>query len=432
MNRLAPAMRTTAKASEARSGELMSEPIRVLHFADVHLGAENYGPAEPDRGVSGRVGDTLRRLDEMIDYARAGDVDLVVFAGDAFHSRSPNPTYQREFAERMLALSRLAPAVMLLGQLDRPANPGKASPLEIYAALAVPNIWVAQEYQARLIATKRGDVLLGAAPFLSRSQLLADVATRGMTREEQAAEAARLLAERLRALAARADELASADTPRLLCGRLDVDGVASAAEPGSLPGQAASVQLDVLADPRWDYVALGDSRRHQALRAAAPPVVCSGGLERIGFAEAQDVKGFCWVELARGAADWRFVELAARNMLALRVDCRETQNPTAAVLAELKRHELEGVALRLAIHLSPASETLLKDRVIQDELRRAGVFHIAAINKAVERQHRTRLGVNSAGLTPLELLERYFDARDVEAGRREQLLRLAREIVAGE
>ena len=42
----------------------MSEPIRVLHFADVHLGAENYGPADPVSGVSGRVNDSLRRLDD--------------------------------------------------------------------------------------------------------------------------------------------------------------------------------------------------------------------------------------------------------------------------------------------------------------------------------------------------------------------------------
>ncbi|MCE2473901.1 MAG: metallophosphoesterase [Anaerolineae bacterium] len=173
----------------------MSEPIRVLHFADVHLGAENYGPSDPDSGVSGRVNDCLQRLDEMIGYAREGDVDLALFAGDAFHSRSPNPTYQREFAQRMLALSRLAPTVMLLGHLDRPPNASRASTLEIYDTLRVPNIWVAQAYQARLITTKRGDVVLGAAPFLSRNRLLADVATPGMSREQQDAEAARILAE---------------------------------------------------------------------------------------------------------------------------------------------------------------------------------------------------------------------------------------------
>ncbi len=432
MNRSAAATRTTATARDRALDEAMSEPIRVLHFADVHLGAENYGPSDPDSGVSGRVKDTLQRLDEMIAFARDTDVDLALFAGDAFHSRSPNPTYQREFAQRMLALSRLAPTVMLLGHLDRPPNASRASTLEIYETLRVPNIWMAQEIQARLITTKRGDVVLGAAPFLSRNRLLADVARPGMSREQQEAEAARILAEQLSALAARADELASGDSPRLLCGHFSVQGAARESERDALLGQDVPLPLDSLADARWDYVALGHARRHQALSAEAPPVVYSGGLERIGFAEADDAKGFCWVELARGEADWRFVELAARNLLPLRVDCRETANPTAAVLAELKRHDLHGAILRLEMRLTPETEAMLKDKVIHAELRRAGVFHIAAIIKDVERPLRARLGMNPEGLTPLELLERYFEAREVEAGRREDLLRLAREIVTGE
>ncbi len=76
----------------------MTEPIRVLHFADVHIGMENYGKTDPETGLSSRVRDFLRRMDEMIDFAREHDVDLTIFAGDAFKTRSPNPTYQREFA----------------------------------------------------------------------------------------------------------------------------------------------------------------------------------------------------------------------------------------------------------------------------------------------------------------------------------------------
>ncbi|MYE27690.1 MAG: exonuclease SbcCD subunit D, partial [Chloroflexi bacterium] len=68
---------------------MMSQPIRVLHFADVHIGMENYGKTDAETGVSSRALDFLARMDDMIEYARAGDVDLVIFAGDAFRSRSP-------------------------------------------------------------------------------------------------------------------------------------------------------------------------------------------------------------------------------------------------------------------------------------------------------------------------------------------------------
>ena len=150
------------------------------------------------------------------------------------------------------------------------------------------------------------------------------------------------------------------------------------------------------------------------------------------FGEEHDVKGFCWVELARGATSWRYIKVAARRLITLKVDCRQSENPTRDVLAAMKARKLEGAVVRLAIRLSPESETLLKDKLIVGELRKAGVFHIAGIRKDVERRARTRLGANPEGLTALELLEHYFEAREVEAGRRGELLELARGIVAGE
>ena len=175
--------------------------------------------------------------------------------------------------------------------------------------------------------------------------------------------------------------------------------------------------------------------RHQNLtadRADAPPVVYSGGPERIDFAEENDPKGFCWVELARGRADWRFIQLAARKMLTLSADCRAIENPTGSVLDVMRRQDLDGAIVRLQIRLTPESESLLNEKLILDELKRAGVFHIASIRKDIERPARTRLGDSPEGLTPLELLERYFESRDVDAARRADLLERARGIVEGE
>jgi exonuclease SbcD len=118
----------------------MAEPIRVLHFSDVHIGMENYGRTDPQTGVSTRVRDFLRRMDEMIDYARAHDVDLVIFAGDAFKSRNPTPTFEREFAYRVQDLAEKCPVVLLVGNHDLPSIERRASSIEIYETLNVPNV----------------------------------------------------------------------------------------------------------------------------------------------------------------------------------------------------------------------------------------------------------------------------------------------------
>lgn len=41
----------------------MTEPIRVLHFADVHVGIENFGRLEASTGISSRISDYLQLLD---------------------------------------------------------------------------------------------------------------------------------------------------------------------------------------------------------------------------------------------------------------------------------------------------------------------------------------------------------------------------------
>ena len=128
------------------------------------------------------------------------------------------------------------------------------------------------------------------------------------------------------------------------------------------------------------------------------------------------------MELARGRATWRFVELAARKLLSLSVDCRQSDDPTGEVLEELKRHDLQDTVLRLEILLTPVSEALLNNGAVIEAIKRAGVFHIAGIRKQVERGSRSRLGVSPEGLSPLELLERYFESRDVDEARREELL----------
>jgi len=79
--------------------------IKVVHFADVHLGVENYGRLDPGTGLSTRLIDFLAAIDRVIDAAIDEGADLVVFAGDAYKTRDPSPTYQREFARRVRRLS---------------------------------------------------------------------------------------------------------------------------------------------------------------------------------------------------------------------------------------------------------------------------------------------------------------------------------------
>src|SRR5690606_12065106 len=151
------------------------------HFADTHVGMENYGRTDAETGLSSRVVDFLDRMDEIIAYAREHDVDLTIFAGDAFKTRNPNPTFQREFAHRIRDLSELVPVLLLVGDHDLPHGGLMASSIVIYGTLAVLTVWVGYDYEGRVINTKRGDVFVATAPYPLRSRILEKLSTAGMT-----------------------------------------------------------------------------------------------------------------------------------------------------------------------------------------------------------------------------------------------------------
>ncbi|MQY72420.1 MAG: exonuclease SbcCD subunit D, partial [Dehalococcoidia bacterium] len=79
--------------------------MKILHFADLHLGVESYGHIDPATGLSSRLLDFLFALDQVVDYALENKVDLVLFCGDAYKTREPTQTQQREFAKRINRLS---------------------------------------------------------------------------------------------------------------------------------------------------------------------------------------------------------------------------------------------------------------------------------------------------------------------------------------
>ncbi len=411
----------------------MPDPIRVLHFADTHIGMENYGGIDAKSGLNQRVVDFLRRMDEIVAYARDHDADLIVFAGDAFKNRKPEPTLQREFAYRITDLAKIAPVVLVVGNHDVHTSQLKASSIEIYDTLAVPNVWVGMDYEGRVIHTKRGDVFVATAPYPVRARLLEiDGAERASLSLKDVDEQIQgVMDSILDGLAQEAD--AHGDMPRLLVGHFAVSGAIPGAERALMLGRDIDVPKRAVADSRWDYVALGHIHKHQNLTHGlldVPPVVYSGSIERIDFGEEKDAKGFCWVELARGATRWQFVALNARRFVTITCDLQTSSNPTQDALDAIKAKQasLSDAVVRVKLTFTPQTQTLFDENKVREALKRNKAFFTHLI-KDVQHPHRLRLGTNPEGLTHLELLERYFISQGVDTARREALLEAAKTLM---
>jgi exonuclease SbcD len=404
--------------------------IRMLHFADLHLGVENYGRFDPETSMNTRVLDFLRRMDEMIAFARENGADLVIFAGDAFKNRQPNPTLQREFAYRIRDLADLCPVILLVGNHDLPNISLRAHSLEIYSTLGVANVLVGDQYNSYSVQTRQGAVWVGTAPYPIRNNLLNEEQAQG----KSIAQLDHLLQDTLQVLLRDLARQAEAHPePRVLVGHFTVQGASFGSERGSMVGRDATTLLGDLADPAWDYVALGHIHKHQNLTAGMtglPPTVYSGSLERVDFGEEDDPKGFCWVELERGNTRWQFIPVAARPFVTLRIDVRHESAPMDRVLAAIRAQDVSDAIVRLIISATPEADAALHEPALQEALRKAGVHTIAAIQREVERSARTRLGDTPEGLTRLELLRRYLLTKRVPPERIEALLQRAEHIIS--
>jgi exonuclease SbcD len=408
--------------------------MKILHFADLHLGVENYGRTNPETGLSTRLEDFLSALDRLVDYAIDNKVDLVLFCGDAYRSREPTQTQQREFARRInrLATSDI-PVFLLIGNHDLPNAIGRATSTEIFDTLAVKNVYVSNRPRLYTIPTKSGQVQIVSLPWLRRSALLTREESKNLTFEQINQKMEEALTS---VIAAKAEEL-DPELPSILAAHVWVTGATLGSERSMTIGQEHALMLSSVANTAFDYVALGHIHRHQALNQS-PPVVYAGSLERLDFSEAGDEKGFYLVEIgARGETGKRdvsfeFHPVAGRRFLAIDVNIPPDDTaPTATVLKAIAEHEdeVKDAVVRLTVSLPAGLEGELRDGEIRDALRGA---HYLTIARDIRRESRLRLGGTAAEeITPLDALKTYLQSRKgLSPERAELLLEYGRRLIS--
>ena len=225
-------------------------------------GSRDLRALEPTTGLNSRLLDFTARLDEVVEFAIAQRVDLFLFAGDAYRSRDPSPTQQREFARRVRRLSEAGiPTFLLVGNHDLPNASGRANSLDIFETLAVPHVTVGRSPRLYRVETKAGPVQIAALPWLRRSALMAREEYRGLTAEE----ARQAIQQRAGEVIQNAADQLDPSLPAILAAHISVEGATYGSERSVLIGEDIVLPKSTVADPRFQYVALGHIHKYQVL-----------------------------------------------------------------------------------------------------------------------------------------------------------------------
>ena len=403
--------------------------VKVLHFADLHIGVENHGRPDPATGLHSRLVDFLRSFDELVEYALSNSVDLVLFAGDAYKNREPSPTHQREFARRIQRLTSAGiPVFLLTGNHDVPSAIGRADTLDIFATLEVPNVHVARLPGTYRIDTRSGPIQIMAIPWIVRSHLL----SREEFKSRSLAEIETLTIAKIEHILDKSIEELDPTLPTILTVHGTVHGARYGSERSVMLGQEMILPTSLVQRDCFDYVALGHIHCHQVLRQASPPVVYAGSLDRIDFGEEKEAKGFVIADVERGTANFQFVRLTStRPFVTIEVQAEGT-DPMAQIQEAIAAKDIEQAIVRLIIHTTMEKNHLLRDQEINGLL--SGAFKVATIVRDVQRTARLRLGGDRTveQMTPLQVLERYLHLRQVSKERLERLLECAQRVMGAE
>jgi exonuclease SbcD len=404
------------------------KPLRILHFADAHIDIANYGRHDPETALPVRIMDFLRSLDQIVDAAINERVDLVIFAGDAYKDRNPQPTFQREWGQRIMRLSQEnVPALLLVGNHDVAPAAGRAHTIQEFKTLQVPGVHIADRIQLWGPEELAAPVQVITVPWITRSAL--------MTREDAAGKSHQelldLIEENVSTAILELIDRADLSLPLILTAHASVQGATYGSERAVMLGHELVLSGRIVRDNRLDYVALGHIHKHQSLDGGRqPPVVYPGSIERIDFGEAREKKGYVMAEVNKGHTEWRFVPLETRRFIDREVVTESADTFMDDVMRQLPDpKEVAGAICRVRLTYPRDWEPLVDEAAIVERFREALSFQI---QKHRESSRRSRLGDSVAveALSREELLDQYWKTIGLEEEEATAMQSLAKSILA--
>ncbi|MCX6065767.1 MAG: exonuclease SbcCD subunit D [Chloroflexi bacterium] len=405
--------------------------MKLLHFADAHIDMANYGRHDPESGLPFRVLDFLKSLDTIVDTAIDEKVDLVIFAGDAYKDRTPAPTFQREWGKRIMRLSAAKiPTILLIGNHDLSPSIGRANALHEFDTLQVPYVRVIAKPELITAAQLGIPAQVIGLPWISRSGLMATAETEDIAPAEIFSQ----IEERLTALVQGYLAATDPSLPVILTAHASVQGASFGAERMVMLGADLVLPGSLVKDPRLDYVALGHIHKPQDLNEGQhPPVIYPGSIERVDFGEAGDDKFFIVADVNHGKTEveWRKLK-HVRPFVEARLKLISAENVTAQLRAALpKPAKIKNAIVKLTVEYPREYEKLINEAELREHASEAFEFHLV---KRPQLENRVRLseGQNITSLSPLELLEKYWQATHADGPEAEVLQKLAAQILNDE
>ncbi len=377
---------------------------------------ENFGRIDPSTGIHSRLLDFLNSFDQIIEIAKKERVAAVIFTGDAYRTREPSPTAEREFAKRIRALLAANIEILLLvGNHDVPNMQGRANAIDVFRALKIPGLYVSR--QPEIVKMLNGKLQVITLPWVNPAFLLAK---RDLNPEKLHQTILESLDAIWQELLSRARE---EKLPTIAAVHGSIEGAVYGSETSVLFGSDLPLPKNWFLEEPIIYTAAGHIHKYQAIKAEKP-IVYAGSPDYIDFGEEREKKGLVVIEIKENSLDYKFLPITVRPLLTIMVKVK-SDSPTKEIVDAINASDLKDKIVRVKISATTAKRQATSEREIYAALK--GAYHISGIFWDITPEYKTvSQAMNLAQKSPEELLRLYFKKK-VSEKRALELLKLFKE-----
>ena len=409
--------------------------MKILHFSDLHIGYERYSKTtDLETGLDDRIVDFLNVFDELVEYAIIENVDLVLFAGDAFKTRNPTPTHLREFTKRLMKLTHNnIPVVLVVGNHDIPAVKQRATSLDIFPTMNVDKVTVIDQLKLYTVNTKNNEqVQIIGLPWPRFGTFTSNIRKKdpNMKVEEIAKSIVDVFDTSINIELKKIDK----NIPCIFSGHLSVMEAKTSTETLMSITNDPLLSTQFFIRPEFDYVALGHIHKDQVLNED-PPVIYSGSLERVDFGEKNDDKGFYILEIDKNKPQgnrlkyYKKIKVNARKFNEIKIKIPKTElYPEKYLEKILSKESISDAIIRLHIESTKEHFESVNDPKIKQILSEAKNLVSIVPSYLSEKQNNNVLLSESLGV--MDMFEKYLESfEDLSDQKKIDLIEFGKEII---
>lgn len=401
--------------------------IRVLHTGDWHIG--NF-PGPEINGQNARYLDICRCLEALVREAQASRPDIIIVAGDVFHSErvwaSRGLNEVDTAVEYIYALSGICPVVVIRGTMN---HDGAAQFDTLKRTFSRGrNVHIVTEPGVLTFQTGSGEhINVACLPGFDRGYFRAK--NPGMSKEEENEVFTKAVEDLIIGLRVQCDK----GSRTVLVSHYTITGC------NMESGQTAFfskfepvVYPSTLQAADFDLACFGHIHRPQKLEGCQNTFYC-GAVSALNFNDENQKRGF-WIHDIHdsGMVTSTFHCLPTREFLTIRLDDGDIEKITAGDImcsGPLKKYDVKDKIVRVLYDCTDEHNKAFNHAVLEKFLLAAGAFWVQEITPqkitiTVDRRSM------EADDTPEDNLAAYLEEKETDPGKIGEIIELARPIIS--